>query len=215
MERDELTAICDAIEQEEEMTFYKKNIVGYIGGFVVKDLQKSPSCSTCISACVQHNHEADYLNLIHVKDNGGLRAPSEDLFKFLKKCESFFVAYTSGRPGNDLKISRARFVKDLLSRKIQHELLDMNLFSSLLNHDIETAYETQDLHTTQLTKEIIDCYLRITFFRYGQHYTSIKIKKSKHGTRQQSNKLVINNLAINKSSCFIHSPPSSLWLSGF
>ena len=30
-------AICDAIVQEEEMTFYKKNIVAYIGGFAVKD----------------------------------------------------------------------------------------------------------------------------------------------------------------------------------
>ena len=79
----------------------------------------------------------------------------------------------------------------MLSTKIRHELQGTNIFQSLSNHDVENAFETEDLHSTQLVKKVIDFYLRIRFFRYGEHYTSVKIRKLKHGSRQQSNRLII------------------------
>ena len=108
------------------MTIYKENIVGYIGGFVVRKMLKSLHCSTCAEALLgRDNHHERYLTLTHIKDNGGLIIPSDDVFKILKKAESFFVSYISGRPGDDVQISRVPHVKNILSNKIQQEPLRM------------------------------------------------------------------------------------------
>ena len=190
-ETTELTAIYDVIEVEKRMTVYKENIIAYIGGFVVRKLSKSLHCPTCVDALLgQENQHAYYLNLINMKDNGGLVTPSEDVFRILKKCETFFIAYISGQP-DDLCIPSTPHVKDMLSLKIRRELHGLRLFDCLSDHDLENIFEVQDLHSTQLIKKVIDYYLQIRFFRYGQHYTSVMIKKCKHGMRQQANKMLI------------------------
>ena len=179
------------MEQEKTMTVYKENIVAHIGGFVVRNILKSPHCALCAEALLgRDNHHELYLRLTKIKDNGGLMIPSDDVFKILKKCESFFVAYISGQRGDE-RISRVAYAKDILSNKIRQELLGSNIFNSLSAHDLENAFETQDLHSTQLIKKVISEYLKIRFFRYGQHYTSVKIKKLKHGLRQQSNRMLV------------------------
>ena len=80
---------------------------------------------------------------------------------------------------------------DKFSLKIRRELHGLRLFDCLSDHDLENIFEVQDLHSTQLIKKVIDYYLQIRFFRYGQHYTSVMIKKCKHGMRQQANKMLI------------------------
>ena len=129
--------------------------------------------------------------MTHIKDNGGLVIPSDDVFKTLKKCETFFVSYISGQPGDDIRISRVPHVKDILSNKIQEELLTANIFNSLSVHDLDNVFETQDLHSTQLSKKVISYHLQIRFFRYKQHYSSVEIRKLKHGLRQQSNRILV------------------------
>ena len=102
--------------------------MGYIGGFVVQKMLKSLHRSTCAEALLgRDNHHERYLTLTHIKDNGGLIIPSDDVFKILKKAESFFffVSYILGRPGNDVQISRVPHVKNILSNKIQQEPLRM------------------------------------------------------------------------------------------
>ena len=91
--------------------------------------------------------------------------------------ESFFVSYISGRPGDDVQIFRVPHVKNILSNKIQQELLSANIFECKSDHDLENIFETQDMHSTQLIKKVISFYLQIRFFRYGEHYSSVKIKK--------------------------------------
>ena len=84
------------------------------------------SVATCAEALLgRGNHHKRYLTLTHIKDNGGLIIPSDDVFKILKKAESFFVSYISGRPGDDVQISRVPHVKNILSNKIQQEPLRM------------------------------------------------------------------------------------------
>ena len=70
-------------------------------------------------------------------------------------------------------------------------------FRDLYEHDFDHEIESEDLHSSQIIKEIIDCYLDIRKFRYSQYYSEIVIKnKGKCGVRQQSNKLVNSNLFL-------------------
>ena len=65
-------------------------------------------------------------------------------------------------------------------------------FCNLYEHDFDHEIVNEDQHSSQIIKEIIDCYLDIRMFRYGQYYSEIVIKnKGKCGFLQQSNKLVL------------------------
>ena len=75
--------------------------------------------------------------------------------------ETFFVTYISGQSGDDIRISCVPHVKDTLSNRIQEELLTANMFNSLSAHDLDSVFETQDLHSTQLIKKIISYHLQI------------------------------------------------------
>ena len=187
----DLQEISSVIDEEQLMSVYKENILAYIGGYIVKKLISSIKCSKCVDALIEtNNRKVYYLNLINIKDNGGLVVPSRDVVKILKKCEAFFVAYVSGGTDHP-KISTKANVKGILANKIQRELFSQNIFQSMLDHDFDNCFITEDLHSTQLTKKVIDYYLRIRFFRYGQRYSSVKLKKDKYGLRQQANKMVL------------------------
>ena len=69
------------------------------------------------------------------------------------------MSYISGRPGDDVQISRVPHVKNILSNKIQQELFSGNIFECLSDHDLENIFEAQDMHSTQLTKKVISFYL--------------------------------------------------------
>ena len=96
-EDEELEKICQVAEMEQSMTYYKENILAYIGGFIVRRILKSINCKVCADALLEkHNMNVYYLSLTNIKDNGGLVKPSADVVKILRKCEAFFRAYVSG-----------------------------------------------------------------------------------------------------------------------
>ena len=116
--------------------------------------------------------------------------PSIDVVKILKKCDAYFRVYVSGCT-DDLQISAVKNIKGILANKILRELFSASIFSSMIDHDFANCLVTEDLHSTQLTKKIVDYYLRIRLFRYGQQYSSAKLKKSKHGLRQHLTKSIL------------------------
>ena len=65
-----------------------------------------------------------------------------------------------------------------------------NVFSSIDEHDFFHDHGSEDLHSTQITKSIVDNYY-MRSYRYGQHYTESVLKSNTLGVRQQSNKLVV------------------------
>ena len=78
-----------------------------------------------------------------------------------------------------------------MRNKIVREL-DSGVFKSLDIHDLEESeFGGNDLHSRQLIKGIINSFLDIRLFRYGQYFTEKTLKKNKAGIRQQSNKLVL------------------------
>ena len=72
--------------------------------------------------------------------------------------------------------------------------LSANIFCCLDEHNFDTEFGlAEDLHSTQLTKKIIDMYMKIRLLRYAQYYSQNKLKKDKEGKRQQLTKLIIFN----------------------
>ena len=72
--------------------------------------------------------------------------------------------------------------------------LPPNIFKCLDEHDLSNEFGLAEyLHSTQLTKKIIDYYMKIRLLRYAQYVTQMKLKKGKQGVWQQSNKLVLFN----------------------
>ena len=65
------------------------------------------------------------------------------------------------------------------------------LFTSLENHDLENEIGSEDLHSFQITKAVINKLFEIRLLRHGQHYTQMKLVKAKVDLRQQYNKLVL------------------------
>ena len=61
-----------------------------------------------------------------------------------------------------------------------------SIFKCLDEHDFCNEFGmAEDLHSTQLTKKIVDYYFRIRLLRYGQYISQIKLKKGNEGMRQQ------------------------------
>ena len=89
-----------------------------------------------------------------------------------------------------MQISAVKKIKNILSAKIMREL-PCALFRSLQYHNDENEILNEDLHVTQITKEIVNLYLDLRLFRYGQQYTEMVLKKGSLGMRQKVNKLVL------------------------
>ena len=56
--------------------------------------------------------------------------------------------------------------------------------------DFNNEMVTEDRHSHQLTKQIIDRFMKIRLLRYGQYFTEMTLK-GKSGIQQKLNKLVL------------------------
>ena len=161
------------------LSYYKEATLVYIGGFIVGKLLKSLSCEECSGA------------LVKFKDRGGLIYPSADVLKILKVCEIVFRTNISGDNFKEPQIKYHINLKFHLRNKVLGDMQLNKLFTSLENHHLQNGNGSEDLHSFQITKAVIDKFLEIRLLRHGQHYTQLKLVKTKVGLRQQYNKLVL------------------------
>ena len=141
-EDEELEKICQVAEMEYTMTAYKDK------GFIVRRILKEISCKECAEALLERQN---YLSLTNIKNSGGLIMPSVEI---LKKCEAFFRAYVSGCT-DDLRISSVPNIKGIIENKIHRELFSESIFLSMINHDFDNCFVTEDLHSTNLRKRLL------------------------------------------------------------
>ena len=138
------------------------------------------------------DHTKRHLTLISVHDNGGLTYPSDDVVSIIKVCDKYFKMYVRG---NGESINASRNLQRALNNAIISELSitcpSQVLFSSLLQHDIDTHFVDEDLHSTQIMKAIVSKFMTMRLLRYAQEYSNEVVKKDVHGKRQQMNKLVL------------------------
>ena len=162
---------------------YKNSIIAYIGGYIIRSIRKTLSCLTCYHATVtnEKNASIDH-NLIILKDRGGLFYPSEDVLRILKTSESVFKTVISSNDDMpEIKVKKHLGIR--LRNLVLRSLPDV-FFN--LPCDIENEVVAEELHSIQLTKEIIDKYMRIRLLRHGQFFTEMTILKSKCGLRQKT-----------------------------
>ena len=124
-------------------------------------------------------------NLIVLKDNGGLLYPSEDVLRILKTSESVFkTVVCSDEVGIKIKKNLKIRLRNVVLRSLPR------VFNSLIC-DKDNEIVSEDLHSVQLTKEIIDRYFRIRLLRHGQSFTETNIVKNKSGLRQKMTKSLL------------------------
>ena len=60
------------------------------------------------------------------------------------------------------------------------QALPSGLFS-ILSCDFSNEIVAEDLHSFQITKEVINSFMKIRLLRYGQYFTEMTMKKGKSG----------------------------------
>ena len=195
--------VCDAKDAEEDEEFLpfeltssdltdnKENILGYIGGCIVRSLANDLDCQRCCEAMLSSKSDAHkFLSLTALKDNGGLVYISEDVMTVLKVTERVFKQFVGGDDPQDLKISNTRKLRGKLISKVVHELSHSRVFINLRQHDMEFYSEDSDWHSLQIIKSVARKYLNCRMARHGQTYTKECLQKNKLGKRRQCNKLL-------------------------
>ena len=181
--------IIDCLDNDSEN---KQSGLAYIGGWIVRNLVESLSCELCCDAMISSDKTKRYLSLIAMKDNGGLVYPSEDVVSIVTVCEKYFNAYVRGT-GEGMNASKKlrRSLTNVIIADLSLTRPCHVLFSSLLQHDIDTHFINEDFHSTQLMKAIVSEFLNMRLLRYAQEYTEDVVKRNVLGKRQQMNKLLL------------------------
>ena len=102
----------------------KENILGYIGGYIVKKLQKIIDCNVCNNAMLSSNKYYFNLSLVTQKDRGGLVYPSTDIVKILSIAERVFKSFVIGADNRNPGISSSKHLRLKMTNIIMSELSD-------------------------------------------------------------------------------------------
>ena len=157
-------------------------ILGYIGGFLIRSLSKKSSCKECVQGLLSEvgQNSLDRKSLIELKNNGGLKVPSDDVIKVLKHAETVIRSTV-----NIKQVKRNEWSKYM----INHILRDMpqNLFTNLNDHFV-TSLVGIESHYTALLKLLVTEFIRLRHF----HVLNVTNQKIAAGSkRQKLNKTVL------------------------
>jgi hypothetical protein len=189
---------------EENTNPFRKVVLYYISGSVVRDVMHEIECTLCaqsltttgiVSSLNDHLGYSKSLSLSHShsfiahKNRGGLILPSSGVVKIVETCEQAFRACVCGE--NSTSITAKQNINVLMLSVVLRKLSPyVDIFPMLNNHfDHDHCYE--DMHVVQLIKKIAARFLTIRLKTYGQRYYREVIEGLKSGLRQQSNKNVI------------------------
>lgn len=150
-----------------ELNHYCENITCYIAGYVVKKIQQSYKCKTCIAyIAYQENKCNKPVNdeFIILKSKGGLTTPARDVEAICSMTEKILRGITGGKPKFNVDIKNLVLVKTL-------NALPINLlFRNLENHVNNRASCDLENHIYDLVKEIITTYTDIRSRKIGKDY---------------------------------------------
>ena len=166
-DREEVPEFLDPLQPSLSQSITEP-IIAYIGGFIVRKLQKT-KCDICFqrlfsshdatstmtdaSLLVDNVHEScSRFDLIELRDRGGLIKPSKEVIKICQKTELVIKGLTE----QDL-CSR------LLLQRIRVSVL--NDFIVPFPNDHECGLNS---HSLQLTKSIIDVYVKVRLFHLSR-----------------------------------------------
>lgn len=131
-----ITSDNDSLDDVAELPFlsntckiseYRKNVLFYIAGFVVRKLRKSIACDSCLNrlyfkpecaALTDHGYYLSgvYARFFNVKNKGGLIFPAVQVYQVICICDSVLTACVVSLPS--LKFAQKRVLIQLVVRKV-------------------------------------------------------------------------------------------------
>lgn len=144
------------------MSEFGSHVVVYIAGSVVHYLMKKIKCETCQSVLLASGEANYHLDLINLKDNGGLIVPSTDVIKICKITESLLR-----KTYNNSKFISAKTFKNHFVTKTMAHFLGLKLFETINFHQYD--HSPLDNHVIQLTKCVLEKYMDIRLNHFAKN----------------------------------------------
>lgn len=162
-----------------EISEFSNNIIEYIAGYIVKQLQKKLYCEECLRVLTIQSSNTN--NFVYAVNRGGLIQPTQDVITICIKCERI-IRHNLHISSNTM-ISK-KLDETYLTNNVLQSLFDTNLFESLREHTYDqTPMENHILH---LMRAIVQKYIKIRL----HHIALNSIDKSKN-KRHLFHKLVL------------------------
>ena len=158
------------LEHHVNLSAFIENVVVYIAGFVVRAVSQKLVCNVCKSVLVSETNSDLYSlqtdhALLEKKNRGGLITPSLDVITICKASEVIFRRNMG--PGK--KPPSSMNIDNILVLQSLAELVGMDVFSNLLDHDLES--EILNNHRFLLMKQVSSQYLLIRLYHQGKEFT--------------------------------------------
>ena len=188
-DKNEILAAYTTLLDKENLSYYQSNILNDIGGYIVKGILKKCTCIDCFKMLLDNSevsHNYSQINLANPKSfvtfrsRGKLTFCSSIVFKIVCAAEKAF---------------KLLVIKEKRNIKVNHEIIKIS--SEFLRregikfqHEISNEFAYEDLHESQMTKKIIEVYLKIRLKFYGKTLTLKYAHNNTATIRQKFNKLV-------------------------
>ena len=138
---DDDSQLINELPTSWNLSSYRNSIVAYIGGYIIRTLMRTISCTIYFLATLtEHKDISIDHNLIVLKDNGGLLYPSEDVLRILKASKSVFKTVVCS-DGVEIKIK-----KNLKIRLRNSVLRSLPCVFNSLICDKDNEIVSEDLH---------------------------------------------------------------------
>ena len=179
--RDNVDDISSGVELQELSTLlnnssdglalWKKEILYYVGGFVVKSLISKIDCILCQVAMRFSGESSTPGSFLNRKNRSGLIIPSNGVYRVINVAENVFRSiFPHAESGK--KLLKCHFI-DL---RIEVETLSIlrpqlyTLFPTLKNHAGDSALEEAD-HVVKLVRQIVSSYVRVRLHHFARTFT--------------------------------------------
>ena len=124
-------------------------------------------CAECIGKLLATEHDSpppEVLELVKVRDNGGLLIPSGSVFRVIRSAEKHFESFQKC-----MDVSRERMLSLRIQTSVLHQLrvqTTQRLFPGSEEHMFLCPGE--ESHMSQLVKVVVSRYLRVRMYDYAK-----------------------------------------------
>ena len=192
--------------EEKHHSEFVENVLYYIGGFIVRKLVNSITCTSCKNCLISHSMSSplrstdhDYLGsrpdnqrasaYTQFVNKGGLTLPSTSVLSVLKYAEIVFKACVS-KDGRQIS-SSDRLRSKMILEISNHFFADKSSRSTLFSDHDPGMNDMDDDHKVKLIKHTADRYFTLRLFTYGKRHCESVLEGGKPSDRHKLTKLIL------------------------
>ena len=165
----QLPAVVEHILDREVPSSFVRNCTAYIAGYVCRKVvdEKVVKCAECVGALLSNELDPpppEVLELVKIRDNGGLLIPSGSVFRVILSAERHLASFHKC-----MDVSRER----MLCLRIQASVLrhlSLETTQRIFPGQEEHMYlcPGDESHLSQLVKVVVARYLRVRLYDYAK-----------------------------------------------